>query len=72
MREGWAAAWARHLKPGGQLVTLVYPVDPERDDDTGDGPHGMGGSGAGEAGEGQVDAPARRALRPVPNALASL
>ena len=27
MRPGWAQAWARGLRPGGQLVTLVFPVD---------------------------------------------
>ncbi|GBF87306.1 thiol methyltransferase [Raphidocelis subcapitata] len=27
MRPAWAAAWARLLRPGGHLVTMVYPVD---------------------------------------------
>lgn len=31
MRTAWAEAWARQLKPGGELVTLVYPVDPTMD-----------------------------------------
>ncbi|KAI8465047.1 MAG: S-adenosyl-L-methionine-dependent methyltransferase [Monoraphidium minutum] len=35
MRKGWAAAWARHLRPGGQLLTMVYPVDSSRDANTG-------------------------------------
>jgi hypothetical protein len=25
--QGWAAAWARLIAPGGELVTLIYPVD---------------------------------------------
>lgn len=31
MRSAWAAGWARHLAKGGELVTLVFPVDPTRD-----------------------------------------
>lgn len=31
MRQRWAAAWARHLVPGGELVTMVYPVDTSMD-----------------------------------------
>ena len=27
MRAGWGPAWARSLRPGGQLVTLIFPVD---------------------------------------------
>lgn len=30
MRGDWAAAWARHLAPGGTLVCLAFPIDPER------------------------------------------
>lgn len=30
MRPEWAAAWAGHLRPGGILATLVFPVDPEK------------------------------------------
>ncbi|KAI8463044.1 MAG: S-adenosyl-L-methionine-dependent methyltransferase [Monoraphidium minutum] len=30
-RGAWAAAWAAHLAAGGQLVTLIFPVDPEAD-----------------------------------------
>lgn len=37
MRENWAAAWARHLTPGGELITLVYPVDPSQDVNQGGG-----------------------------------
>ena len=29
MREDWAKAWARHMKPGGKLITLIFPVEPE-------------------------------------------
>jgi hypothetical protein len=31
MREAWAESWARLLKPGGQLITLVFPVDSKRE-----------------------------------------
>lgn len=31
MRENWAQSWARLLRPGGELVTLMYPVDPARE-----------------------------------------
>jgi len=29
MREDWAKAWARHIKPDGELVTLIFPVEAE-------------------------------------------
>ena len=29
VRQQWAATWARWLQPGGQLVTLMFPVEPE-------------------------------------------
>lgn len=35
MRQKWAQAWAKHLKPGGELVTLIFPVDPAREGVTG-------------------------------------
>ena len=28
-REQWAETWGRWLKPGGELVTLMFPVEPE-------------------------------------------
>lgn len=28
MRVDWAQTWSRLLAPGGQLLTMVYPVDP--------------------------------------------
>jgi len=31
VREQWAATWAKLLKPGGQLVTLMFPVDPTKE-----------------------------------------
>jgi hypothetical protein len=31
MRKDWAANWARLLKPGGELLTMIYPIDPSRD-----------------------------------------
>lgn len=31
MRTDWAAGWGRLLAPGGELLTMVYPVDPSRD-----------------------------------------
>ena len=34
-RERWARAWARHLAPGGELVTLIFPVDPDADPNVG-------------------------------------
>jgi hypothetical protein len=34
-RRAWAEAWARHLAPGGELVTLIFPVDPGADPDAG-------------------------------------
>jgi hypothetical protein len=27
MRQDWARTWARLLAPGGELLTMVYPVD---------------------------------------------
>lgn len=30
MRPDWATAWAQHLRPGGLLATLIFPVDPEK------------------------------------------
>uniref|UniRef100_A0A383W5P7 Uncharacterized protein n=1 Tax=Tetradesmus obliquus TaxID=3088 RepID=A0A383W5P7_TETOB len=35
MRSSWAEGWARLLQPGGELLTMVYPVDPSRDANTG-------------------------------------
>eukprot|EP00242_Pyramimonas_sp_CCMP2087_P009158 CAMPEP_0198206694 /NCGR_PEP_ID=MMETSP1445-20131203/10226_1 /TAXON_ID=36898 /ORGANISM="Pyramimonas sp., Strain CCMP2087" /LENGTH=242 /DNA_ID=CAMNT_0043879475 /DNA_START=238 /DNA_END=966 /DNA_ORIENTATION=- len=32
MRADWAVTWGRLIKPGGMLVTLIFPVDPPRDD----------------------------------------
>lgn len=29
MRSNWAAAWARHLGPGGLLICLAFPVVPD-------------------------------------------
>ena len=29
VRKQWAQTWARWLQPGGQLVTLMFPVEPE-------------------------------------------
>jgi hypothetical protein len=29
MREDWAKSWARHMRPGGQLITLIFPVEAE-------------------------------------------
>ncbi len=34
-RQAWAEAWATLVKPGGQLVTLIFPVDPEKPRDSG-------------------------------------
>jgi hypothetical protein len=31
MRTAWAEGWAQLLHAGGELVTMVYPVDPSRD-----------------------------------------
>ena len=31
MRKDWATAWGKHLKPGGELITLIFPVDPSRE-----------------------------------------
>jgi hypothetical protein len=28
MRKKWAEAWHRHLKPGGTLITLQFPLEP--------------------------------------------
>ena len=30
MLEHWAQTWARHIRPGGRLVALIFPVDPTR------------------------------------------
>jgi hypothetical protein len=27
MRDSWADAWARHLKPGGTLIALAFPIE---------------------------------------------
>ncbi len=27
MRGRWAEAWGRQIKPGGELVTLMFPID---------------------------------------------
>jgi hypothetical protein len=35
MRDDWAAAWAGHIKPGGQLVTLIFPVKADKPRDEG-------------------------------------
>jgi hypothetical protein len=32
LRENWAARWAQLLNPGGNLATLVFPIDGPRDD----------------------------------------
>ena len=34
-RSDWAATWAKLVKPGGTLITLIYPVDPSRDPEVG-------------------------------------
>ena len=41
MRARWAPAWARLLRPGGELVTLMFPLPPAAGD---------GGAAAPEAG----------------------
>ena len=28
MRARWAPAWARLIRPGGELVTLMFPLPP--------------------------------------------
>ena len=28
MHKSWAQAWARNLRPGGTLVTLMFPLEP--------------------------------------------
>jgi methyl halide transferase len=28
MREAWADAWARAIKPGGTLLALCFPIEP--------------------------------------------
>lgn len=34
-RKAWAQRWRALIKPGGQLATLIFPVDPSRDKDQG-------------------------------------
>lgn len=34
-RREWAAHWGRHVRSGGLLVSLVFPVKPEADPDVG-------------------------------------
>lgn len=34
-RKDWAKAWAGLIKPGGELVTLIFPVDPAKPRDEG-------------------------------------
>ncbi|GAX79709.1 hypothetical protein CEUSTIGMA_g7150.t1 [Chlamydomonas eustigma] len=34
-REDWAVTWSRLIKPGGTLITLIFPVDSSRDPDVG-------------------------------------
>ena len=29
MRRKWAEAWSQWLAPGGELVTVMFPVEPE-------------------------------------------
>lgn len=29
MRQRWAEAWSQWLAPGGELVTVMFPVEPE-------------------------------------------
>ena len=29
MRQKWAEAWSQWLAPGGELITLMFPVEPE-------------------------------------------
>ena len=29
MRQKWAETWFKWLTPGGELVTLMFPVEPE-------------------------------------------
>merc|ERR1711871_222925 len=42
MREQWAAAWSDLLQPGGELVTLVFPLRPDGSPDPADGDVGSG------------------------------
>ncbi|KXZ45501.1 hypothetical protein GPECTOR_54g243 [Gonium pectorale] len=35
MRQDWATHWARHLRPGGCLVALVFPIRPTADPNVG-------------------------------------
>ena len=30
-REDWARGWARLIATGGELVTMMFPVDPEKE-----------------------------------------
>lgn len=47
MRAGWAPAWARLLKPGGELITLMFPLPPA----PGTAAETAGGGGVGETKE---------------------
>ncbi|KAG2432699.1 hypothetical protein HYH02_006683 [Chlamydomonas schloesseri] len=35
MRADWASTWAKSIKPGGTLVTLVFPINPDADPNVG-------------------------------------
>lgn len=35
MREHWGRRMAEIVKPGGHLITLMYPIDPDRARDDG-------------------------------------
>ena len=61
MRQSWATHWSRHVRPGGLLVTLVFPIKPDEDPNVGPpfpvspqlytqllGPHGEPGRGEAE------------------------
>lgn len=30
-RQQWASSWAAALRPGGTLITLIFPIDPAAD-----------------------------------------
>lgn len=34
-RPIWASSWARCIKPGGTLITMMWPVDPALDPNKG-------------------------------------